>query len=306
MRQFSYLGPQGQGDLMARIRTIKPEFFRHEALQDLELANPGMYPMMVFEALWGHCDSKGRFEWKPRMLKLDILPFLPFDMSDTLGILEKSGMLHRYSVDGKEYGVIETFEKHQRLSGKEVTEGEKYPEQQREEAVKQSGSVREIPESQEGKGKEREEEGKGVVVAPIEFIPENHVPIAIAPATEKPETVLQAVCRQTWAAYAYAYERRYGAAPVRNAKVSTQVKTFVQRIGHDESLSIAEWFVSHPGGYYVSRMHDFGCLLNDAEKLRTEWATGRVMTQGKARQSDRTGTTGAALAEVLAELGDAA
>ena len=44
---------------MARIRTIKPEFFRHESLQDLEIANPGMYPMMVFEALWGHCDSKG-------------------------------------------------------------------------------------------------------------------------------------------------------------------------------------------------------------------------------------------------------
>ena len=155
-------------------------------------------------------------------------------------------------------------------------------------------------------GREREEEGQGVVAAPIEFIPENLLPIAIAPATEKQETVLQAVCRQTWAAYADAYERRYGAAPVRNAKVSTQVKTFVQRIGHDESLSIAEWFVAHPGGYYVSRMHDFGCLLNDAEKLRTEWATGRVMTQGRARQSDRTGTTGAALAEVLAELGDAA
>jgi hypothetical protein len=60
---------------MARIRTVKPDFFRHEALQDLELANPGMYPMMVFQALWGHCDSKGRFEWKPRMLKLDILRF---------------------------------------------------------------------------------------------------------------------------------------------------------------------------------------------------------------------------------------
>lgn len=152
---------------MARIRTIKPEFFRHEGLQDLEIANPGMYPMMVFEALWGHCDSRGRFEWKPRTLKLDILPFLPFDMAVTLSILEGAGMLHKYTVDGKEYGAIHTFEKHQRLSGKELNEGEKHPapsendtESNREATGKQQGSVGEIPESQEGKG--REEEGNGV------------------------------------------------------------------------------------------------------------------------------------------------
>lgn len=148
---------------MARIRTIKPEFFRHEALQDLEIANPGKYPMMVFEALWGHCDSKGRFEWKPRMLKLDILPFIPFDMADTLSILENAGMLHRYTVDGKEYGLIETFEKHQRLSGKELTEGEKFPSAPCELTGKQRGSVGEIPESQEGKG--REEEGNEAIAS---------------------------------------------------------------------------------------------------------------------------------------------
>lgn len=152
---------------MARIRTIKPEFFRHESLQDLELANPGMYPMMVFEALWGHCDSKGRFEWKPRMLKLDILPFLPFDMERTLCILESAGMLHRYSIDGKEYGLIDTFEKHQRLSGKELTEGEKFPSPPCESFVKQEGSAGEIPESQEGKGMEEEGKGKEEFVSPV-------------------------------------------------------------------------------------------------------------------------------------------
>lgn len=150
---------------MARIRTIKPEFFRHEGLQDLEIAHPGKYPMMVFEGLLGHCDSKGRFEWKPRTLKLDILPFLPFDMAGTLEILVGAAMINRYTVDGKEYGEIPTFEKHQRLSGKELTEGEKYPDPQPieqenigESQGKQRGSVGEIPESQEGKG--REEEGR--------------------------------------------------------------------------------------------------------------------------------------------------
>ena len=151
---------------MARIRSIKPDFFRHEALQDAEIANPGKYPMMVFAGLWGHCDSKGRFEWRPRQLKLDILPFIPFDMAETLAILESFGMVKRYSVDGKEYGEIPTFEKHQRLSGKEASEGEKHPEPIREATGKQQGSDGEIPESQEGKGRGREEEGNGVNPTP--------------------------------------------------------------------------------------------------------------------------------------------
>lgn len=132
------------------------------------------------------------------------------------------------------------------------------------------------------------------------------IPVAAAPEPEKPDTVFQEQCRSVWSAYAGSYADRYGTNPVRNAKVNSNVKAFVQRVGAEEAPQIAAWFVSHPGGFYTGRMHDFGCLLSDAEKLRTEWATGRVMTQGKARQSDRTGTTGAALAEVLAELGDAA
>jgi len=140
---------------MARIRTIKPEFFRHEELQDLEAENPGKYPMMVFAALWGHCDSKGRFRWKPRALKLDILPFLSFDMRDTLEILESAGLILRYVVDGEEYGVVPTFLKHQRLTGKEHSDGEKFPDVSLGEPVKHSGKIEEIPESQEGKGRER-------------------------------------------------------------------------------------------------------------------------------------------------------
>ena len=113
---------------MARIRTIKPEFFRHEGLQDIEVANPGKHAMLVFAGLWGHCDKAGRFEWKPRSLKLDILPFLDFDMADTLDLLWRSGFVHRYESEGREYGEIASFEKHQRIGGKEAQEPAKHPE----------------------------------------------------------------------------------------------------------------------------------------------------------------------------------
>jgi hypothetical protein len=290
---------------MARIRTVKPEFFRHEGLQDLEIANPGSYVMLVFAGLWGHCDKAGRFEWKPRTLKLDILPFLEFGMEKTLLLLEGAGMLRRYTVDGKEYGEVVTFEKHQRINGKEAQEPERFPSPSQENIENKEGSSGEAAgkksRSQEGKGREEEQEGNGgsALRPAAESI---SLPVADAPGPEG-ETILQANCRKTWEAYAAAYLDRYSTAPVRNAKVSSQVKQFVQRIGGEESPMVAGWFVSHPGGYYVGKLHDFGALLADAEKLRTEWATGRVMTQSRARQSDRAGGTMAALNEVLSQGG---
>lgn len=138
---------------MARIRTIKPDYFRHEGLQDLEAANPGKHTMLTFAALWGHCDKAGRFIWKPRTLKLDILPFLDFDMAQTLHLLWQSGFVRKYVVDGVEYGEISSFEKHQRISGKEAQEPEKYPEP----IEYDTGSAGEAQEKQQGL-----QEGKGI------------------------------------------------------------------------------------------------------------------------------------------------
>ena len=112
---------------MARIRSIKPDFFRHEGLQDLEKANPGNYTMLVFAGLWTLSDKLGQFEWKPRQIHLDLLPFITFEMEATLGLLEEAGLVARYEVCGKQYGVILTFKDHQRISGKENTDPPRFP-----------------------------------------------------------------------------------------------------------------------------------------------------------------------------------
>lgn len=134
---------------------MKPDFFRHEKLQDLEVKHPGQYIMLVFEGLWSLCDSKGKFVFNPRMIKLDVLPFIPFNMEETLGILEVEGFIERYEVNGETYGKVVNFEKHQRITGKEAADGEKYPNPK----GKQRGNKRETPEkqpdAQEGKGRER-------------------------------------------------------------------------------------------------------------------------------------------------------
>lgn len=137
---------------MGRIRTVKPDFFRHELLQELEQNNPKMKPMLVFEGLWTCCDKEGRFEWKPRNLKLDILPFVQFDMEKTLELLRQSELVTRYEVDGRQYGSIPTFKDHQRISGKEKEAPSRFPEPNR-------GSTGEAPEKHPGA---REGKGNGV------------------------------------------------------------------------------------------------------------------------------------------------
>jgi hypothetical protein len=98
---------------MGRIRTVKPEFFRHEGLQDLEIQNPGMYVMLVFQGLWTVSDREGRFRWKPRRLKLDILPFLNFDIERVLNLLEAAKMIASYEVGGDKFGQVVNWAKHQ-------------------------------------------------------------------------------------------------------------------------------------------------------------------------------------------------
>jgi hypothetical protein len=108
---------------MPRIRQIKPEFFRHEELQKL-----GPIPMLVFAGLWCQCDKAGNFPWKPNQLKLDILPFIDFDFGSTMETLWKSGEVIRYSgEDGKEYGHIPSFCRHQRFFGTEVVSKPRFP-----------------------------------------------------------------------------------------------------------------------------------------------------------------------------------
>ncbi len=103
----------------------------------------------------------------------------------------------------------------------------------------------------------------------------------------KPKTA--PVSSAAWDAYSQAYLLRYGAEPVRNAKVNGQLANLVARLG-DEAPDVARFFVGHSSAFYVRGMHAVDALLKDAEKLRTEWATNRQMTHTQAVATDRTQT----------------
>ena len=103
---------------MPRIRTVKPDLFRHEELFEAEISY-NLPLRIAFVGLFTCCDREGRFRWKPRILKLDILPFDDIDFTLVLEALVNCGFIQKYICDGKEYGLIPSWHRHQVINSKE-------------------------------------------------------------------------------------------------------------------------------------------------------------------------------------------
>jgi len=108
------------------------------------------------------------------------------------------------------------------------------------------------------------------------------VPPDVPTPRKKPKKVKRntraAKSTETWEAYSSAYLEKYGTAPVRNAKGNALCCQLVDRLGSLEAPSVAKWYLCSSNTYYSSRGHGLESLVADAEKLRTEWATGKQVT----------------------------
>jgi len=103
---------------MGRIRTIKPEFFLHEGLFDLE-AKTGYPIRVIFAGLWTQADREGRFLWRPRRLKAAIAPYDGLDFGAVLDELVTAGFVSKYEKDNETYAHIPTWDRHQVINNRE-------------------------------------------------------------------------------------------------------------------------------------------------------------------------------------------
>ncbi len=106
---------------MARIRTIKPEFFTDDAMIELSFV-----ARLVYIGIWLHCDVNGVFEASPMQVKRNVMP--EQDLGKSMASLlqdDLSPFIHFYSVDGKQYGLVLNWHRHQKLDTK--NDPTKYP-----------------------------------------------------------------------------------------------------------------------------------------------------------------------------------
>lgn len=100
---------------MARIRYLKPDFFKDENLAALPFE-----VRLFFAGLWNFADKAGRLEDRPLRLKIEIFPYDKIDINKCLDLLSKpkdgSGkpFLQRYKIGQEKFIQITGWDKHQR------------------------------------------------------------------------------------------------------------------------------------------------------------------------------------------------
>lgn len=99
---------------MARIRTIKPEFFTSEDIVELDALT-----RLFYISLWCEADREGRLKWKPGTLKLRYFPADSCDVEQMGKDLEGRGLIELYEVDGSNYAEIPGFKSHQVINNRE-------------------------------------------------------------------------------------------------------------------------------------------------------------------------------------------
>lgn len=152
---------------MARIRTIKPEFFTHSGLGELSA-----HHRLLFAGLWTQADRDGRLKDDPKKLKVVLLPYDDVDVNAMLtGLAEhEEAFITRYEVKGEKYIQINNFLDHQHPHIKE-------PQSTMPAPCKTGARTRRAPcqpavVGREGKGRERKEikTDTGAIDRAVDFV----------------------------------------------------------------------------------------------------------------------------------------
>lgn len=102
----------GRAGVVARIRTIKPQFWESESLAELPRD-----ARLMFIGMWNHADDEGRMRGRPALVRSNVFPYeeditIPM-VEHWLSELARVGSIRSYTVHGKPYIDIPEWSKHQ-------------------------------------------------------------------------------------------------------------------------------------------------------------------------------------------------
>lgn len=128
---------------MARIRTIKPDFFLDPHMDAVDERHQKLY-----QGLWMLADKEGRLYDEPQRIKAQVFPYRDYDVNEMLQGLADAGFIVRYEVQDGAYIAIPKFPEHQRPHPKELALGIPHPpkelldscREKKRQAVKRNGN----------------------------------------------------------------------------------------------------------------------------------------------------------------------
>ena len=98
---------------MARIRTIKPEFWTSE-----QIVECSTNARLLFIGMWNFCDDRGIHPASVRRLKMEIFPGDDFALDDIEAMVQelmRNRLVTEYFVENEAFWLVSGFEKHQKI-----------------------------------------------------------------------------------------------------------------------------------------------------------------------------------------------
>jgi hypothetical protein len=95
---------------MARIRSIKPDFWTDEKVVELSA-----FARLLFIGLWNFADDDGRMVYSPKKIKMQIFPADTVDISELIGEITSQELIAVYTISAVAYVQIAHFSKHQKI-----------------------------------------------------------------------------------------------------------------------------------------------------------------------------------------------
>lgn len=133
---------------MARIRTIKPEFFT-----SADIVSLSPLARLFYVSLWCESDREGRLNWNVKTLKMRYFPADDCCIEQLSGELIRAGLIAIYEVGSRVYCHIPAFKIHQVINNRESDSAIPPPEDSRVK-VASARVTGEGKEGREGKGRE--------------------------------------------------------------------------------------------------------------------------------------------------------
>jgi hypothetical protein len=258
---------------VARIRTVKPELFRHEELHNAEKA-AGLPLRLAYIGLFTVADREGRFRWRPRQVQLDVMPWdKEIDFEAVMDELAAHGFIEKYEHEGEHFGWIPSFRRHQVINAREKPSN--LPDPKDCAKLPTRGRLEKLSANiacGEGKGREKEgeEEGKGRLVGPRVM-------------TRKPNTTTQDLI----ATYCEEYKHRKGTNPVIDGANQAAATRAVKALGLDRAKSLIPTYLDWSDQWFVKRGHDLITFAGNLNRIVEKHDTGRVTTSIEAKHAEQ-------------------
>lgn len=267
--------------LVARIRSIKPEFWRDEKIATLDNKLAGYF----FIGLWNVADDEGKFPFSPRALSLQMPIFRSKEVVTYLSELTQKGLIRESACS--QWGLVVKWG-HQKIDKPRVPEVKVEDIQwldlgistialEKSENARRKDRIGESENDRDGIGLDRGSEKESSTIIPTTKVPKKpRKPKASAP--EGTSLAIQTYCD--------AWHARYSTSPIITGKAAGQIKQLVKDLGSAKAIDLINAYLDMPDQWFITKRHDIPTLITNLNSVGQFMDTGRLITRKDTQQVD--------------------